>query len=140
MSQEDIAGCRGKEKKMDGSERHGILPTSSSSLSLKRAESVLLAWPLRDKEESGIRADDQGPVTRRGPPTIFLTDQAEGGRQVHAGPPSGNTTVPYKDSRLLPSHAPPVVTARFESLPPRLLSVLPCTLVLFPFFFLRARA
>jgi hypothetical protein len=36
---------------------------------------------------------------------------------VHAGPPSGNTTVPYKDSRLLPSHAPPVVTARFESLP-----------------------
>lgn len=55
---------------------------------------------------------------------------------MRAGPPSGNTTVPYKDSRLLPSHAPPVVTARFESLPPRLLSVLPCTFVLFfsPFF------
>lgn len=59
---------------------------------------------------------------------------------MDAGPPSGNTTVPYKDSRLLPSHAPSAVTARFGSLPsssPRL----PLSYSsFFPLFFLRMNA
>jgi len=68
----------------------------------------------REREGRGRRrADNQSPAMRRGP-GLFLTGPAERRRQVRAGPPSGNTTVPYRDSRLLPSHAPPVVTARFE--------------------------